>query len=228
MKKYQRYVWLPVPLVMVFLLLSPWMVMAAEPTLGEITTRLQQTYEATVSFTARFNQKTVLGFNQRAREGQGTVSIEKSGRMRWDYAEPETQVLVCDGQIFAMYVAREKQMIVGDARNYLESDITYAFLSGTGKLERDFVVEAMAATTTGGEVDKQVYHLKLTPKKAHPQVNFLEIWVNSKTYLVDRLQLVDHFGSVTDLVFSDIRINQAMPADFFSFTPPAGTEIIEQ
>ncbi len=217
-----------------FLVIITWLFLlparggAAELKALEIVALMQKTYENTANITAQFSQTTTLGFNQRQRKGSGEVTIEKSGRMRWDYVLPDRQVLVSDGKVFAMYIARDKQMITGDAGQYLESDITYAFLSGAGDIQRDFVIELLADQ---GQVAPETcagYHLKLTPQKAHPQVDFLEVWVNCKSFLLDRIQVVDHFGSVTDLIFSNIQVDQLIADGFFSFSPPAGTEIIKQ
>ena len=216
-----------VGLLVALLALLPVQVRAGELSLEEITDRLQQTYEANTSFKAAFSQKTVLGFNQRERQGQGLVTIEKSGRMRWDYEAPDRQVLVCDGRLFSMYIEKERQMIVGDAKNYLETDITYAFLSGTGKLRRDFDLQLLAPEVREGATGP-TYHLKMTPQKAHPQVDFLEVWVNGQTFLIERILMMDHFASKTDIVFTNMRLNDPIPPGFFSFKPPQGTEIITQ
>ncbi|PIP44471.1 MAG: cell envelope biogenesis protein LolA [Deltaproteobacteria bacterium CG23_combo_of_CG06-09_8_20_14_all_60_8] len=199
--------------------LSAW---SAPLSLEEIANRLQKTYETTSSFSADFSQTTTLDFNQRQRQAHGVVVIEKGGRMRWDYQSPDKQVLVCDGRLFSMYVAKDQQMIVSDAKNYLESDITYAFLSGTGNIERDFAMEKHE----GEEDTGSAHHLRLTPRKAHPQVNYLDIWVNADTFLIERLKIVDHFGSMTDLAFTSMRVNVTHPADYFAYTPPPGTEVV--
>lgn len=209
--------------VAALLCLWPQTALSAVVSLDEIVSRLQKTYETTLSFSADFSQTTTFDFNQRQRQAKGVVVIEKGGRMRWDYQSPDQQVLVCDGRLFSMYVAKEQQMIVSDAKNYLEADITYAFLSGSGNIERDFLIEEHA----GGEDTGSAHHLRLTPKKAHPQVKYLDIWVNATTFLIERIKIVDHFGSITDLAFTNMRVNVPSPADFFSFTPPAGTEIIK-
>ncbi len=215
--------------VVIFLVFSvPTFGEAAELQALEIAALMQKTYEKVANITAEFSQTTTLGFNQRQRKGHGKVTIEKSGRMRWDYLEPDRQVLVSDGKVFSMYIARDNQMIKGDAAQYLDSDITYAFLSGAGNVERDFKVELLGGVDTSQKGSCNGYQLKLSPMKAHPQVDYLEVCVNVKSYLLDTIQVVDHFGSVTNLAFSDMKTDQIIEDGFFTFTPPVGTEIIEQ
>ena len=59
-------------------------------------------------------------------------------------------------------------------------------------------------------------------------------WISQKTYLIEHLQIIDHFDTVTNLYFSNMSINaeyygkRKIGEDIFTFTPPLGTEIIEQ
>jgi outer membrane lipoprotein-sorting protein len=38
----------------------------------------------------------------------------------------------------------------------------------------------------------------------------------------------DHLGTVTDLILSDLEVNNPVPDDLFKFEPPEGTEVIIQ
>jgi outer membrane lipoprotein carrier protein len=143
--------------------------------------------------------------------------------MRWDYQQPDVQVLVSDGKKVSLYVAASRQFMVRSMDEYLQSDVTYAFFSGRGRILKDFTVAAAP--------DKQLpglYAIKLTPKRAHPQVDYLHLWVDQKQYFITRLEVVDQFGSVTTLSFSGIELNPAVSPALFHFTPPPGTEILEQ
>ncbi|HSR35662.1 MAG TPA: outer membrane lipoprotein carrier protein LolA [Desulfurivibrionaceae bacterium] len=210
-------------LALLFLAL-PVMAMAAEPTPAEVAQRLQQAYDRTTSFSARFEQRTTVPMSNRTRKGSGTVVFQKPYKMRWDYQQPETQVLVSDGKKVSLYMAASRQLMVRAMDEYLQSDVTYAFFSGRGRIVRDFTVAAAPA-------EKQLpgaLAIKLTPKTTHPQVDYLYLWVDPQQYFITRLEVVDQFGSVTTLSFSGIEINPAVGGATFQFTPPAGTEILAQ
>lgn len=192
----------------------------------DVAKKIQATYAATKTLHAEFKQTTYSKMSARERLGAGTMILAKPGLMRWDYTEPDQQVFVCDGEKISMYFAKEKQMMVTPAKEYLESDVTYAFFTGKGDIQRDFVV-------TGPEEEdlaqpQETYELKLTPKQGHPQIDFISLWVGRKSFLMTRLKVTDKFGTVTDLVFSKLSINQEVPASNFHFTPPNGTEIIDK
>ena len=196
----------------------------------EIARKLQNTYENAANMEADFTQTTSMQFSNRVRNGAGTLIFMKPGRMRWDYTKPDHQVLISDGKSISMYFEKSNQMIISDARDYLQSDVTYSFFTGSGDIIKDFdtVVPELK------NEDESSYLIKLVPRSPHPQVAYMYAWVNRKTYLLSHLQIIDHFDTVTDLVFNNMRIDsnsyggRGISENLFYFTPPEGTEIIKQ
>jgi len=198
---------------------------AAELAPVAVAARLQQTYDRTTTLSADFKQLTSMPMQRRERRGSGTMVLQKPGRIRWNYLTPDFQVLVSDGTTVSMYFAKNQQMMIMDATRYLASDVTYAFFVGNGKIVDDFdVLPPEAAPPLEGGT----YCIKLVPKKNHPQLQYLHLWVDSDTWLVTRIQLVDQLNTVTDLSFANITTNRPVPAETFTFTPPPDTEIIQQ
>lgn len=200
-----------------------------------VAVRLQHAYERTTSIQARFQQVTSLKMSRQVRKGSGKMTILKPGRMRWDYQTPEEQIIICDGEKLRMYLAKARQMMVASAKDYIQSDVTYGFFAGTGSIIRDFEVLvqdikqapdlSVLEESEKGNRESQV--IRLVPRKPHPHVEYLHVWVDNKTSLINQLQIVDQLGSVTDIFFSKIKTNEPIALDRFSFTPPVGTEIIE-
>jgi outer membrane lipoprotein carrier protein len=220
MKIFRKYIVLVAAISVMMLATS---VGADELSLQEIGAKLQETYDSTTSFTADFSQLTSIKLSRRERQGSGTLLIKKPGLMRWDYLEPDQQVLISDGESMSMYFAGTKQMIIMPAKEYLQSDVTYAFFAGTGNVVQDFEVDEAGDDYCCGTVPD----LKLTPKLPHPQVDFLYLWLNEK-FLISRMQIADHYGSITDLTFTNIELNIPVDDEQFKFVPPADTEIVRQ
>jgi outer membrane lipoprotein carrier protein len=147
-------------------------VSATELSPAEMAARLQATYDKTTSFTADFDQTTSMKLSRRSRAGKGSMVIRKPGLMRWDYRQPDQQVLICDGEQMLMYFAGAEQMIVMPAQEYLQSDVTYAFFTGKGNVLRDFEVKGVDE----GFCCDPLPNLKLIPKKQHAQVDHIYIW----------------------------------------------------
>ncbi len=202
-----------------------------------IAEQLQQKYDSMKSLEFKFHQWTSGEMTGRPRQGSGQAIFLRNndaGKMRWDYTTPDIQVLLSDGKTFSMYFANLQQMIVSPA-SVMKQDLTYAFFTGGGNLRRDFeITEAddeysMPEEKTAG----QLQTIKLIPKKPQSQVQDIHLWVTPDN-LVRRINIRDYFGTITSLNLSDIIINsleKKSPAEineFFHFTPPEGTEIIEQ
>ena len=104
----------------------------------DIAKKLQTTYENAANIMAKFSQTTTMKFSPRVRQGSGKMVFLKPGRMRWDYITPDSQVLISDGETISMYFEKSNQMIISDAKDYLQSDVTYSFFAGTGDILKDF------------------------------------------------------------------------------------------
>lgn len=217
-------------LLSLFVLLIPALVKAQEMDSLEIAQKLQSTYEKALNLVADFKQTTAMKFSSRVRQGSGTMIFRKPGRMRWDYRSPDYQVLISDGETISMYFEKSNQMIVSNAREYLQSDVTYSFFAGTGDILKDFDVSDPDLVTDSMD---NSFLIKLTPKSSHPHVSSIHAWISHDTFLITHLQIVDHFETVTDLFFFNILINadhydsREIKEDLFLFIPPADTEIIE-
>ncbi len=192
----------------------------------EIALRLQEVYRHTDTLSADFKQVTSNITGRHKRYGSGIVRLLKPGQMRWDYNEPEQQVLVCDGNILSMYFAKERQMVVASAKQYLESDVTYSFFAGTGDILRDFKVQE--PTVEDLEEIALARQITIIPKGSHPQIDYINLWVDTKTFLLKKIKVTDKFGSQTDITFNGISRNIKLDPAIFHFTPPADTEIIKQ
>lgn len=201
----------------------------------DIAARLQKKYDQMRSLSFTFNQQSQGQVSGRPRTGSGTAffyKIGKTSRMRWNYTTPDKQVLISDGTTFSMYFAELQQMIVTPA-NSLESDLTYTFFSGRGRIADQFHIlpadeEFMQEETKAG----QPKIIKLVPKEPQSQVQSIHLWVDDDS-LIRRIEIKDHFDTVTLLTLSKIEVDtidgsSSEVAKLFSFTPPEGTEIIHQ
>ena len=198
----------------------------------DIIERLQTRYDNMLSLSFNFHQDTSGEMSGRQRRGTGRAMFYKNSTtnyMRWDYTSPDKQVLFSDGMLFSMYFSKLQQMIVSPAEN-LEADLTYSFFTGKGKLKRDFNIQpADENFQSKGELKV----LKLVPKTPQSQVQDIHLWVTTAS-LIRRINIRDHFGTITVLNLSDIVVDSLITTDpqelanLFSFTPPEGTEIIRQ
>lgn len=215
-----------------------------EPEAESQARSLQHLYAGLTSLTFDFQQITRTG--GRERTGQGHAVFYKPGAaasptkktgaqvlsrsvMRWNYTEPDHQVIINDGKTLSIYTEKDKQLIKTPAKE-LESDITYAFFAGGRNLLDDFEAQAPAEEVLSSRVGA-LQTLLLVPRTPHNQIRSVQIWFDERG-VIQRLLLTDHFDAETELRFSRIVLNSLPPNDrqqmetIISFQPPPGTEVI--
>src|SRR5439155_1709501 len=111
---------------------------AADDALKQALARLQSRYETTRTLTAEFRQSVESPTLASPLESRGTLAFEKPNRMRWDYAAPDPQLIVGDGETLWIYQPGDKQVIKAPLAQAFQSQTTISFLAGLGRVERDF------------------------------------------------------------------------------------------
>ena len=185
--------------------------------LKQVLSRLQRHYRDTNSFSAKFNEEiTTVGAPKRERSG--VVSFRKPGRMRWEFAAPEVQTIVSDGEMLYSYDPELNQVVQTPLKQAIKSSSATSFLLGMGNINRDF-----KATFANSVASDGLVHLLLDSKAGGYKI---EIGLDPKTYNLMTLTLTDQLGDVTKIDFSDIHNNVELPDSTFAFKTPAGADIV--
>lgn len=187
----------------------------------ELAARIQRHYDTVRDFEADFVQAYQGGLLRTKTTEQGTVAIKRPGRMRWVYTKPERKEFVSNGQQIYSYIPRDKQVIVSPMPT--DAQTTPAlFLAGRGHLVRDFAVSFAevpgAAQGTLG--------LKLVPKKADPEVEWLLIAVDPSSLQIRQLVALDRQGGRSSFTFNNLRENRNLSDTIFDFKVPRGVDVI--
>ena len=189
----------------------------------EVLSEIQNRYEKTNDFEARFIQEYIGKVMKQLNKGEGKVYFKKRGMMRWDYTVPN-QKLISDGHTLWYYQPEEKQVLVSDVSKVLKERTPLAFLAGEGNLSRDFNFLNLNESVSQKEDN---YVVELAPKEALATVSKLILTVDKKTYIVLQADVVDGLGNVTRTRFIDIKTNVGLSNSFFQFTVPPGTDVIK-
>jgi len=212
-------------LAALYTLVLPVAPSAQAPSAGEVLARAVQTHYQTVrDFTADFEQTYVGGALKRRTVERGTVAIRKPGRMRWDYTAPEKKLFISDGTRLYFYVPADRQVRVSALPADGRAPTPILFLAGRGDLLRDFRVEEVPppAGATGARA------LRLRPIRPEPEYQTLTLLVDSATYALRQLAVVDAQGGTSTFTFTKLRENVGVPESRFVFTMPRGVDVITQ
>jgi outer membrane lipoprotein carrier protein len=181
---------------------------------------LQKKYETTTDITSNFEQETFASGSSEGLKAEGKVYFNRPHQMRWEYSQPEPQLIVTSGKEVYVYEEEANQVMVVPRDQLLSTEISKAFFFGKGDLKRYFIVEHPVE----GQPDAK-WMLKLIPRNPVPQVYTIWIVVDSDTHLVKEMWLEDQLGGRTHLVFSNVKVNKGLSNDLFRFVPPPGVEI---
>ncbi|MCP4397527.1 MAG: outer membrane lipoprotein carrier protein LolA [bacterium] len=192
-------------------------------TLETIIDNVQAEYERTSDIYASFSQVSKLRSLPTPKKSQGIVYFKKPGKMRWEYTNPEQQLLVSNGKTMWFYVAEDAQVIVQNAADAYGSRTPVTFLAGMGKLQNDFHMKLLPS-----DVDT-VHKLELLPKQPQPELAKLILTVNTVSYRIVHTAVYDPYGNITDVYLENIDTNTGPPDELFNFEiPEEGVDVIRQ
>jgi outer membrane lipoprotein carrier protein len=185
--------------------------------LNRLVERLQDHYQATASFTAKFTETLESpGAPPRARSGQ--VSYRKPGMIRWEFAAPQPETILADGTTLFDYDPGLNQVVEMPLKNAFKGRTAVAFILGVGNLQRDFAVARAASASDDG-----LKHMVVSPKDGGDKI---ELGLDTKTMNIMKLRVIDGLGNSTTLQFSSIARNVAIDGAQFKFVTPQGADIV--
>jgi len=192
---------------------------------GEKTARLiQSRYEGIRDIHANFVQTnesaTFAGQPLMTPEPKrGRVIFAKPGKMRWSYLSPEPSIVVSDGHILWIHDVAGKSIMRFQVTAGFLSGAALQFLLGDGQILESFEVEATACRE--GRVT-----LDLMPR-ADATYERLGLVADRVSGDILATSVLDLFGNLTEIRFSEIEINRDPAAETFELKIPAGVEVID-
>jgi len=157
------------------------------------------------------------------RQTQGRFVFQRPGRFIWDTQKPYEQKLIADGKQLILWDKDLNQATFRPAGQALAATPA-AILFGETSLDQHFdLVE--------GEDRLDMKWVALVPKKIPNAKNgndlpYTKISVGMSNGLPKALELIDGLGSVVLVTLDKIQLNVNLPANRFTFVPPAGAEVL--
>ncbi len=168
---------------------------------------------------AEFAQ-TVLDKNARVvQKGNGVMQFERPGKFRWIYEKPYEQLIVGDGARIWFYDHDLNQVTVRKLDAAIGSSPA-ALLAGSGNIESEFDLEEI-----GLQGDAE--WLEARPKAKESTFEWVRLGF-TPTGILKAMELHDHFGQTTVLIFAGLRQNAKLAPELFKFNPPPGADVISE
>ncbi|MEW6322832.1 MAG: outer membrane lipoprotein carrier protein LolA [Acidobacteriota bacterium] len=187
-----------------------------------LAARVQARYDAVRDFEGDFVQTYEGGVLRTRTTERGTVAIKRPGRMRWVYTRPERKEFVSDGVRIYAYLPADRQVIVSPVPSGSAATTPALFLAGVGHLVRDFT----AAFTDVPGAAPGLVGLRLVPRRADPEFEWLVIGVDPVSLQIRALVAADHQGGRSTFTFTNLKENQGLSDKTFEFRIPRGVDVI--
>lgn len=181
------------------------------------TANFEQTTKAT-GHASRTPQKKGLTAQHMNQTFQGVIKVERPGKFYWQTTTPAKQTIVTSGKTVWIYDPDLQQAV----RQTLDAQV-----ANTPALLLSGNVNQIMSSYRVTQPDQSKTYYTLYPKNKEGAFQSLTIsfGANKSPSL---MILQDSLGQTTTVRFNNVKINPSIPASVFNFTPPKGTDIIDQ
>ncbi len=189
-----------VPLVMAP---APAVAATTPPSANDVVDQVQKFYASINQVTAQFRQAVTYDTFGSTKTSDGTVWIQKPGKMRWDYLDKKKSKVevkksfVSNGTYLYMIEHDNKQVVKKNLQQDL-MPVAVSFLYGKGDLKAEFTAEI---DNTGKYGTKEDIVLKLTPRKPSAQYKNLYLVVNPSDFHVSQSVIIDSSNNINHFRF---------------------------
>jgi len=177
--------------------------------------RLESALGGLTGLRAQFSQSVIDARGQVIETAEGTVSLARPGKFRWEYRVPE-QLIVSDGVTVWFHDIGLEQVTIRAAADTL-AGTPAMLLSGQGDLRAEFEI-------ADGGTEEGLAWSRLTPREE--EGDFRELRVGVASGKLRRMTLLDRLGQTTELKFERIERNPRFDKAVFSFIPPPGVDVV--
>ncbi|MFZ9841793.1 MAG: outer membrane lipoprotein chaperone LolA [Burkholderiaceae bacterium] len=185
--------------------------------------RLIAALEKTKTFYARFEQ-TQVSPSGRSTRMSGQLWVKRPGQLLWKIEKPYSQTHLIEGQTFVLFDP--------DLAQVTKRSLTKAFAATPAGLllgAEDQVAKTLTEqfVMSGQPPREDLAWVRLVPRQADQALAHIDIGLDASG-VVKAFDSLDGLGRSLKIRFSQVRINQAIPASQFQLVIPAGTEVISQ
>lgn len=175
---------------------------------------LNKLLTATKSMTADFSQTTK---GSKTTTFSGKMAVERPNKFRWETTSPASQLIVANGNTLWVYDKDLAQATRQSTSNQVGETPALLLSGNPNSIANNFNVSQPSAGKN---------YFLLTPKSSNANFKSLSISFNKGRPVM--MVLNDNLGQTTSIRFSNITLNGKIAASQFNFTPPAGTDVIDQ
>lgn len=180
--------------------------------------RLTELLDQAQTITARFSQLTLDGSGTQLQETAGQLSLKRPGLFNWHTDEPMEQLLVSNGEKVWLYDPDLEQVTIQTLDQRLTHTPALLLSGDVSKIRENFAI----SYTEGGNVVDFI----LKPKSKDSLFDSLRLSFRNK--VLNDMQLIDSIGQRTNILFLNVKMNEKLNDELFTFEIPPGADVIQE
>jgi len=188
--------------------------------LDKIMDKVEKKY-AVAGFSARFVQKSTLKAMDITDSASGKITVKRPGKMRWEYEEPDIQIIVTDGKDLWVYRPDDNQVMIGEFPSFFGDGKGASFLSDIRLIRQKFNI------TLENTDSNDYYILKLLSVKKTNDLSYINLSISKKTFYLEEIVTYNSYGDETRIKLIDIKLLEDPDDSIFIFDIPYGTDVLE-
>lgn len=169
------------------------------------------------SLQGSFTQQVISKKGKVIQNSTGLLYLYRPGKFRWVYKTPEPQVIVGDGKNIWLYDEDLEQVTIKPMSRSI-TGAPIAILTRKQSPDAQFLVQEIITHVAGFD------WFRLTPKRKSKDFKLLEIGLD-KSGRMRQMNMFDQLGQKT-IVRLNTKQNVPISGKMFTFTPPAGVDVI--
>ena len=191
--------------------------------LEEILAAMSKAGDSLETLAADFEQTNRDHILEEEEKSSGKLYMKVPGNIRWEYAPPDSKVLLVKDDKVLLYnpVAHQVQEFKQGQKRGAGTDLLIGFGKSNAEIGKHYDV------SLAGE-DAQHVVLKLVPKPDSAASLFaaIDMTLNKENWTPDRTVFHELNKDTTILEFQDVRVNEPLPPKAFELQLPPGVDII--
>jgi outer membrane lipoprotein carrier protein len=180
--------------------------------------QLQGLLEQTQSLSAEAEQLIMDQDGRELQEARALLLMEKPARFRWAITQPYEQLSVTDGETMWLYEPDLGQVTIQTFEDDLDRTPVMLLNGDAADIADTYDV---SSTDMGNDFTRFILMPRNTDRL------FERMSLTFKGPVLEEMQFEDSLGQQTSLTFLNIERNISIDASQFSFTPPAGIDVID-
>ncbi|GFD82575.1 hypothetical protein KUL118_54370 [Tenacibaculum sp. KUL118] len=180
-------------------------------------------------FRASFAQTVVDGQQNVVHEAQGTLTMTRPNKLRWETTFPDETLLIADGEAVWNVDTFVEQVTILSQDNAIKDNPIVLLTSTDEATWSKFTIDQMSSVSAVNSDDNGsvLQSFQITPKEEGGQIATLTLTFNEDNALTS-LNMLDAQQQISTLVFNNIETRFPVPADTFSVDIPDSFIIDDQ